>query len=183
MAIVTKEKELLEIELKEYKNTDDSNLEKLLKDEFGYNAFLAFCMGERSEQNVMFWRFAEDYKHTLYVQDLKDKAEFIFETYIKEGAPYPLSVDAVRREFLKRAVLEPTRDTFSSLQRHITSIMAQDAFVRFATTEKGKVFIDKFFARQKMQAQHHAKQQQQQQQQQAQQQQNQPSPLANPLAK
>lgn len=136
LALIQKEKELLEIELKEYKNDEDSNLEKLLKDEFGYNAFLAYCMGERTEQNVMFWRFAEDYKHTLYVQDLKDKAEFIYETYIKEGAPYPLTMDSVRREFIKRAVQEPTRDTFASLQRHILSVSLMKNISKLCLTNK-----------------------------------------------
>ena len=151
LAIVTKEKELLEMELKEYKNGhDDSNLEKLLKDEGGYNALLAFCMKEHTEENVMFWKFVEDYKQTLYVQDLRDKAQFIYDTYVAEDAPSLLNIDAVRREFLKRAIVDPTRETFASLQRQILNNLAQDSFVRFAGSEKGKAFIDKFFSRQKL---------------------------------
>ena len=122
VAILTKERDLLAYELKEYKSGDDTNLEKLLKDDSGYNAFLSFCMFERTEENVMFWKFVEDYKNTIYVQELTDKAIFIYETYIKDGCPRPLNIDVVRREHIKQGLNEPTREMFSPLQRYITMV-------------------------------------------------------------
>ncbi|XP_017272349.1 regulator of G-protein signaling 5 isoform X2 [Kryptolebias marmoratus] len=106
------------------------DLETLLSNKIGLQAFRGFLRSEFSEENLEFWLACEDYR--VSSSDLqKIKASSIYSQFIHPDAPLEVNLDAETREALLSVTDSPCADTFDEAQQRIYSLMAKDSFPRF----------------------------------------------------
>nr|XP_020451933.1 regulator of G-protein signaling 5-like [Monopterus albus] len=106
------------------------DLETLLNNKSGLQAFHVFLRSEFSEENLEFWLACEDYRVSpLNLQ--KTKAGSIYSQFINPDAPQEVNLDAETREALLTVMDSPCADTFNKAQQRIYALMAKDSFPRF----------------------------------------------------
>ncbi|XP_068448646.1 regulator of G-protein signaling 5 [Clinocottus analis] len=106
------------------------DLETLLNNKGGRQAFREFLRSEFSEENLEFWLACEDYRVTsLNLQ--KTKSSSIYSQFINPDAPQEVNLDAETRDALLSVTGSPCADTFSNAQQRIYNLMAKDSFPRF----------------------------------------------------
>ncbi|XP_045903497.1 regulator of G-protein signaling 5 [Micropterus dolomieu] len=103
------------------------DLETLLNNKSGLQAFRRFLRSEFSEENLGFWLACEDYR----VSPSKTKAGIIYSQFINPDAPQEVNLDAETREALLSVMDSLCADTFTMAQQRIYSLMAKDSFPRF----------------------------------------------------
>ncbi|XP_075895732.1 regulator of G-protein signaling 5 isoform X1 [Nelusetta ayraudi] len=131
------------------------DLEALLNNKSGLQAFRGFLRSEFSEENLKFWLACEDYRGS----PSKTKASSIYGQFINPDAlqevsarvrrerhrawsssvwskpaapPLPqVNLDAETREALLKAMDSVGADRFNEAQQRIYSLMAKDSFPRF----------------------------------------------------
>lgn len=107
----------------------DLSLEKLLRDKKYSAAFRSFLESEFSEENLDFWLACEDFKSTS--DDLKWKAEKIYEEFIRPTACREINVDHSVRETIQKSLMNPSRCCFDEAQKHVYLLMLRDSCPRF----------------------------------------------------
>ncbi|XP_042341035.1 regulator of G-protein signaling 5 [Plectropomus leopardus] len=116
-----------------HKNHDGKalqDLETLLNNKNGLQAFRSFLRSEFSEENLEFWLACEDYR--VCPSNLqKTKSGDIYSQFINPDAPQEVNLDAETRETLLSATETPCADTFNEAQQRIYNLMAKDSFPRF----------------------------------------------------
>ncbi|XP_013882317.1 regulator of G-protein signaling 5 [Austrofundulus limnaeus] len=106
------------------------DLETLLNNKIGLQAFRGFLRSEFSEENLEFWLACEDYR--VSSSNLhRTKASSIYSQFINPDAPLEVNLDAETREALLSATGSPCVETFDKAQQKIYSLMAKDSFPRF----------------------------------------------------
>ncbi|KAF1394868.1 hypothetical protein PFLUV_G00005600 [Perca fluviatilis] len=106
------------------------DLETLLNNIRGLQAFRGFLLSEFSEENLEFWLACEDYR--LSPSNLqKTKSSNIYGQFINPDAPQEVNLDAETREALLSVTDSPCADTFNKAQQRIYNLMAKDSFPRF----------------------------------------------------
>ncbi|XP_034752632.1 regulator of G-protein signaling 5 [Etheostoma cragini] len=106
------------------------DLETLLNNKCGLQAFRGFLLSEFSEENLEFWLACEDYR--LSPSNLqKTKSSSIYGQFINPDAPQEVNLDAETREALLSVTDSPCADTFNKAQQRIYNLMAKDSFPRF----------------------------------------------------
>ncbi|XP_035516688.1 regulator of G-protein signaling 21 isoform X1 [Morone saxatilis] len=103
------------------------DLETLLNNKSGLQAFRGFLRSEFSEENLKFWLACEEYR----VSPSKTKAGSIYSQFINPDAPQEVNLDAETREALLNLMDSLCADTFNKAQQRIYSLMAKDSFPRF----------------------------------------------------
>ncbi|XP_044047274.1 regulator of G-protein signaling 5 [Siniperca chuatsi] len=103
------------------------DLETLLNNKSGLQAFHGFLRSEFSEENLRFWLACEDYR----VSPSKTKASSIYSQFLNPDAPQEVNLDAETREALLSVMDSLCADTFNKAQQRIYSLMAKDSFPRF----------------------------------------------------
>uniref|UniRef100_A0A2K6EEY6 Regulator of G protein signaling 21 n=2 Tax=Propithecus coquereli TaxID=379532 RepID=A0A2K6EEY6_PROCO len=63
------------------------NMDTLLANEEGLDAFRTFLKSEFSEENVEFWLACEDFKKTENEEKIASKAKMIYSEFIEADAP------------------------------------------------------------------------------------------------
>ncbi|KAM9313658.1 regulator of G-protein signaling 5 [Pholidichthys leucotaenia] len=112
------------------------DLETLLNNKIGLQAFRLFLRSEFSEENLEFWLACEEYR--VSPSNLqKTKASNIFIQFINPDAPQEVNLDAETREALLSVMESPCGDTFNNAQQRIYSLMAKDSFPRFLRSQHG----------------------------------------------
>ncbi|GAA6220205.1 regulator of G-protein signaling 5-like [Lates japonicus] len=106
------------------------DLETLLNNKSGLQAFRSFLRSEFSEENLEFWLACEDYG-VLPSNLQKTKASSIYSQFINPDAPQEVNLDAETREALLSVMDSPCADTFKRAQQGIYTLMAKDSFPRF----------------------------------------------------
>uniref|UniRef100_A0A3Q1J5F7 RGS domain-containing protein n=1 Tax=Anabas testudineus TaxID=64144 RepID=A0A3Q1J5F7_ANATE len=106
------------------------DLETVLNNKSGLQAFRVFLRSEFSEENLEFWLACEDYRVSPSNQQ-KTMASSICSKFINPDAPQEVNLDAETREALLRVIDSPCADTFNKAQQRIFSLMAKDSFPRF----------------------------------------------------
>ncbi|XP_038614189.1 regulator of G-protein signaling 4 [Tachyglossus aculeatus] len=107
------------------------SLENLISHECGLTAFRAFLKSEYSEENLEFWISCEDYKKTPSPDQLRPKAEKIYEDFISVEATKEVNLDSSTREETSRNMRDPTAACFDEAQRKIFHLMEKDSYGRF----------------------------------------------------
>ncbi|XP_075895760.1 regulator of G-protein signaling 5 isoform X2 [Nelusetta ayraudi] len=103
------------------------DLEALLNNKSGLQAFRGFLRSEFSEENLKFWLACEDYRGS----PSKTKASSIYGQFINPDALQEVNLDAETREALLKAMDSVGADRFNEAQQRIYSLMAKDSFPRF----------------------------------------------------
>ncbi|KAM3619364.1 uncharacterized protein V6R79_006951 [Siganus canaliculatus] len=110
-------------------------LEKLLQDKKYLSAFQAFLRSEFSDENIEFWLACQDFKSTLCPDDLRWKANKIYQEFIKPTAGREINVDHYIREKIKQALEAPNRSCFDEAQKHVYLLMERDSCPRFLQSD------------------------------------------------
>ncbi|XP_028299846.1 regulator of G-protein signaling 21-like [Gouania willdenowi] len=110
-------------------------LERLLKDEKYLAAFRSFLKSEFSEENIEFWLECEDFKSSTTTNDLRAKAEKIYEEFIQPAAPREINVDHHIREKIKTSLGNPCTSCFDEAQKHVFLLMESDSCRRFLRSD------------------------------------------------
>ncbi|XP_070684269.1 regulator of G-protein signaling 5 [Pempheris klunzingeri] len=106
------------------------DLETLLNNKSGLQAFHGFLRSEFSEENLEFWLACEDYR--VSPSNLqKTKASSIYSQFINPDAPQEVNLDAETREALLSVMDSLCVNTFNKAQQRIYTLMAKDSFPRF----------------------------------------------------
>ncbi|XP_018114266.1 regulator of G-protein signaling 1 [Xenopus laevis] len=111
------------------------SLEKLLVSEEGQAVFRAFLKSEFSEENIEFWLACEDYKATNDSEELRCKANVIYQEFIQPNANKQINIDFSTRNSVTKDLLEPTKATFNGAQKMIFILMERDSYPRFLKSE------------------------------------------------
>ncbi|KAM4738474.1 regulator of G-protein signaling 21-like [Anableps anableps] len=107
----------------------DLSLEKLLRNKKYRAAFRSFLESEFSEENIDFWLACEDFRSTS--NDLKWRAEKIYEEFIRPATCREINVDHSVREKIQESLKKPTRCCFDEAQKHVYLLMLRDSCPRF----------------------------------------------------
>ncbi|XP_042340156.1 regulator of G-protein signaling 21 isoform X1 [Plectropomus leopardus] len=107
------------------------SLEKLLQDKKYLAAFRRFLQSEFSEENIEFWLSCEDFKSTASPDDLRLRAEGIYQEFIKPTACREINVDHHIREEIKKSLEQPSLSCFDEAQKHVYLLMERDSCPRF----------------------------------------------------
>ncbi|NP_001273951.1 regulator of G-protein signaling 21 [Rattus norvegicus] len=118
------------------------NMDSLLANQAGLDAFRTFLKSEFSEENVEFWLACEDFKKTECREKIATKAKMIYSEFIVADAPKEINIDFSTRDLISRNIAEPTPKCFDEAQKLIYSLMAKDSFPRFLKSEIYKKFIN-----------------------------------------
>ncbi|XP_076582491.1 regulator of G-protein signaling 21 isoform X2 [Chaetodon auriga] len=110
-------------------------LEKLLRDKKYLAAFRDFLRSEFSEENIEFWLTCEDFKSTASPDDLRWKAEEIYQEFIQPTARREINVDHHIRERIKKSLEKPSRSCFDEAQKHVYLLMERDSCPRFLLSD------------------------------------------------
>lgn len=106
-------------------------LEKLLRDKKYLAAFRSFLQSEFSEENIDFWLSCEDFKSKASPDDLRWKAEEIYQEFIQPTACREINVDHHIREKIKKSLEQPSLSCFDEAQKHVYLLMERDSCPRF----------------------------------------------------
>ncbi|XP_003499270.1 regulator of G-protein signaling 21 [Cricetulus griseus] len=118
------------------------NMDSLLANQAGLDAFRAFLKSEFSEENVEFWLACEDFKKTESREKIATKAKMIYSEFIVADAPKEINIDFSTRDLISRNIDEPTPKCFDEAQKLIYSLMAKDSFPRFLKSEIYKKLVN-----------------------------------------
>ncbi|XP_041791236.1 regulator of G-protein signaling 21 [Chelmon rostratus] len=110
-------------------------LEKLLRNKRYLAAFRDFLRSEFSEENIDFWLTCEDFKSTASPDDLRWKAEEIYQEFIQPTARREINVDHRIREKIKKSLEEPSLSCFDEAQKHVYLLMERDSCPRFLLSD------------------------------------------------
>ncbi|XP_068445958.1 regulator of G-protein signaling 21 [Clinocottus analis] len=106
-------------------------LEKMLHDKKYLAAFRCFLQSEFSEENLEFWLACEAFKSTASPEDLRWKAEGIYQEFIQPLAPREINVDHHIKEKIKKSLEKPSLCCFDEAQKHVYLLMERDSCPRF----------------------------------------------------
>ncbi|XP_051041680.1 regulator of G-protein signaling 21 [Phodopus roborovskii] len=118
------------------------NMDSLLANKAGLDAFRTFLKSEFSEENVEFWLACEDFKKTESREKIATKAKMIYSEFIVADAPKEINIDFSTRDLISRNIGEPTPKCFDEAQKLIYSLMAKDSFPRFLKSEIYKKLVN-----------------------------------------
>ncbi|XP_047442158.1 regulator of G-protein signaling 1 isoform X2 [Mugil cephalus] len=106
-------------------------LEKVLKDKKYFAAFRSFLKSEFSEENIEFWLACEEFRATASPDDLRWKAENIYQEFIQPTACREINVDHHVRQKIKKSLEKPSRFCFDEAQKQVFLLMERDSCPRF----------------------------------------------------
>ncbi|XP_061239777.1 regulator of G-protein signaling 21 [Bos javanicus] len=118
------------------------NMDTLLSNQAGLDAFRTFLKSEFSEENVEFWLACEDFKKTESAEKIASKARMIYSEFIEADAPKEINIDFSTRDLISKNIAEPTLKCFDEAQKLIYSLMANDSFPRFLKSEIYKKLVN-----------------------------------------
>ncbi|XP_004439071.1 PREDICTED: regulator of G-protein signaling 21 [Ceratotherium simum simum] len=118
------------------------NMDTLLTNQAGLDAFRTFLKSEFSEENVEFWLACEDFKKTESAEKIASKAKIIYSEFIEANAPKEVNIDFSTKDLISKNIAEPTLKCFDEAQKLIYSLMVKDSFPRFLKSEIYKKLVN-----------------------------------------
>ncbi|XP_007191239.1 regulator of G-protein signaling 21 [Balaenoptera acutorostrata] len=118
------------------------NMDTLLTNQAGLDAFRTFLKSEFSEENAEFWLACEDFKKTESAEKIASKAKMIYSEFIDAEAPKEINIDFSTRDLISKNIAEPTLTCFDEVQKLIYSLMAKDSFPQFLKSEIYKKLVN-----------------------------------------
>ncbi|XP_006630792.2 regulator of G-protein signaling 10 isoform X1 [Lepisosteus oculatus] len=110
------------------------SLENLLEDPEGVRKFREFLKKEFSEENVLFWLACEEFKKIQDMQKLRDKAKYIYATYLSSTSTTQVNVEGQSK--LNESMLDQAHPLmFEKLQEQIFNLMKFDSYKRFLRSD------------------------------------------------
>jgi len=103
--------------------------------------FRAFLKDQKCEENISFWVDVELFKREHDGQDLKEKANALYNKYFAEEASVPLNIDSEVKEELKRSIDSGiSLETYDQVQKQIFRLMETSQLSKFLNSEHYHVY-------------------------------------------
>ncbi|XP_055077400.1 regulator of G-protein signaling 8-like isoform X2 [Periophthalmus magnuspinnatus] len=93
--------------------------------------FEEYLRSEYSEENLLFYLDCEAFRSLPPESDRTAAARRIYREFVAIGAPRQININCVTRAEIRASLSDPGPDCFSSAQRRVHSLMAQDSYPRF----------------------------------------------------
>lgn len=138
---VKAESKLLKEELALYRKQGTVSIHQLLRNNQGRQAFLEFCHELKCEENLLFWVEAENYKKEKSLQDMKDRAKYIYDNFLSVKSSNQLNTSTQSLQYIEKSLNNPDQNLFSELQKEILFLLADNAFKKFCVSGIGKAII------------------------------------------
>jgi len=117
----------------------DERLDAVLHNLTALQFFNEFCLQEFSIENVLYWIESEILKTVPAKGDRTIFATYLYQTYVKVGAPLCLNLDADLRASLGTEFTEEDQiDRLGDLQEYVYILLRQAAFQRFEESQQFK---------------------------------------------
>ncbi|KAK5869519.1 hypothetical protein PBY51_024228 [Eleginops maclovinus] len=111
------------------------SLDKLLSHKYGKAAFCIFLKSEFCEENIEFWSACEDFRILTSKKEMASKANIIYEEFIKNEAPKEINLDFHTKNDIAKSLQEPTTACFLTAQRKVYSLMENNSYPRFISSD------------------------------------------------
>ncbi|XP_055993754.1 regulator of G-protein signaling 5 [Sorex fumeus] len=111
------------------------SLDKILQNSYGLESFRSFLKSEFSEENLEFWLACEDYKRTRAPGRLAQKAQRIYEDFIRAEAPQEVNIDHFTKGLTLQNLAAPSLNSFDVAQKRVRALMEKDSLPRFVRSE------------------------------------------------
>lgn len=111
------------------------SLDKILHNAYGLASFRSFLKSEFSEENLEFWAACEDYRRTRAPARLAQKAQRIYEEFIRAEAPREVNIDHFTKGLTLKNLAAPSPSSFDVAQRRVHALMEKDSLPRFLRSE------------------------------------------------
>ncbi|CAF0915606.1 unnamed protein product [Brachionus calyciflorus] len=115
-----------------------TGFEKLLEDPLGLEIFTEFLKKEYSEENIDFWVKCENFKKLTDMDEMKQVANEIWNTYLDTSSMCQINVDNKARSSCQEALQTPNLSMFEMAQTQIFSLMKYDSYSRFLKSQMYK---------------------------------------------
>eukprot|EP00456_Euglypha_rotunda_P077194 TRINITY_DN7275_c0_g1_i14.p1 TRINITY_DN7275_c0_g1~~TRINITY_DN7275_c0_g1_i14.p1 ORF type:complete len:280 (+),score=41.96 TRINITY_DN7275_c0_g1_i14:92-931(+) len=117
--------------------------------------FLAFLKDQYADETLLFWVEVEKFKLTSETE-LRDKAKFLFENFVKTGAPKEINISSSERskvatelgmiDFVstiqdEKSLRDSLIQTFTESQEAIVELLLMSAFPNFLNSKQGNSMI------------------------------------------
>ncbi|XP_031675837.1 regulator of G-protein signaling 9 isoform X4 [Oncorhynchus kisutch] len=114
---------------------------ELISDPRGRVDFKLFLKKEHSAENMAFYEAAEEMRWGA-ASAIPEKSQFIFNTFLKPGAPRWINIDGRTMGLTVKGLVVPHRYVLDAAQTHIFLLMKKDTFYRYL---KSLVHKDMFY--------------------------------------
>uniref|UniRef100_A0AAZ3RIQ2 Regulator of G protein signaling 9a n=1 Tax=Oncorhynchus tshawytscha TaxID=74940 RepID=A0AAZ3RIQ2_ONCTS len=114
---------------------------ELISDPRGRVDFKLFLKKEHSAENMAFYEAAEEMRWGA-ASAIPEKSQFIFNTFLKPGAPRWINIDGRTMGLTVKGLVVPHRYVLDAAQTHIFLLMKKDTFYRYL---KSPVHKDMFY--------------------------------------
>ncbi|XP_045571799.1 regulator of G-protein signaling 9 isoform X3 [Salmo salar] len=103
---------------------------ELISDPRGRVDFKLFLKKEHSAENMAFYEAAEEMRWGA-ASAIPEKSQFIFNTFLKPGAPRWINIDGRTMGLTVKGLVVPHRYVLDAAQTHIFLLMKKDTFYRY----------------------------------------------------
>mmetsp|Transcript_17378 Transcript_17378/g.25853 ORF Transcript_17378/g.25853 Transcript_17378/m.25853 type:complete len:170 (-) Transcript_17378:130-639(-) len=117
-------------------NTEGPDFFSLLKDKELCPVFEEWLKDDFSYENYRFWRDVESFKQIEDQDDMKEKAQELYDLYFQLGSEWEVNADHYQKIELKENMKNPTREVFDDIQISIFVLMRMDSYPKFMESER-----------------------------------------------
>ncbi|KAJ0032718.1 hypothetical protein NQD34_002799 [Periophthalmus magnuspinnatus] len=118
------------------------SLEQLLQDKEYQHSFRSFLQSEFSEENLDFWLACEDFRTISSEEELRRRAQQIYQEFLQTTAKREINIDHQTREQIKRNVKTPTTHCFDEAQKIVYGLMERDSYPRFLRSDMYRTLLE-----------------------------------------
>ncbi|XP_033821332.1 regulator of G-protein signaling 21 [Periophthalmus magnuspinnatus] len=112
------------------------SLEQLLQDKEYQHSFRSFLQSEFSEENLDFWLACEDFRTISSEEELRRRAQQIYQEFLQTTAKREVNVDHWIREKILVSLDKPNALCFREAQKHVYALMERDSWPRYTHSQK-----------------------------------------------
>ncbi|CAH8495979.1 unnamed protein product [Schistosoma turkestanicum] len=141
------------IESEDIENIEPSNpaswakdFDNLLNDAVGCNEFRKFLITEFSAENLDFLLSVRSWRHAFEAENVKEKANEIFNKFLVPDAPQAVNVDHAAIKSASSYLSHPHIDMFLEAENQVYILMKTDSFPRFLNSSNYSFILNNFNA-------------------------------------
>uniref|UniRef100_A0A3B4B1D8 RGS domain-containing protein n=1 Tax=Periophthalmus magnuspinnatus TaxID=409849 RepID=A0A3B4B1D8_9GOBI len=100
------------------------------------HSFRSFLQSEFSEENLDFWLACEDFRTISSEEELRRRAQQIYQEFLQTTAKREVNVDHWIREKILVSLDKPNALCFREAQKHVYALMERDSWPRYTHSQK-----------------------------------------------
>jgi len=114
----------------------------LLHHPTGRSLFYTYLQSGFSEHHLAFWEVVEEYRGIEDADERKDRAEVIYNQFVKNGTKEQINITEQQRMRVKEHVESPTKTMFDEAQLTAMELIKGNYFYKFKETQQYQQFIE-----------------------------------------